>query len=935
MLKNGSVVQSNTVNDSVKGGNSSHFAFNVAFDYTKITPPTPYLTLTPNGFDVPPISSVHVFDISSSSGIQVISKPSWITYANERIGRNTFTVSPNATGKSRSGRITIKNLEGITQSINISQGSAVIVPDPTSFTADISFFYKAGRNATKTGKVTASGVPSLSGTFGYRSLDPTAEVVLEKSATKERILLGLIGEDSNGKKAIETYQVRYVYKDGDFEVNLYSNGTRLIESKIYEIGKGNKLVPKNGTKYTAVFNFVQKVDDPPLPNPPELIITSTLKDSRIHIGDIEIDARDGTKVKRLQFVNGTEVTQDKLAALGVKNDYWVKVIPKPGFKFSKWTQLAPGGGILRKLSDLNNWVQLSGDGTAYEWEFDVSRKTEESKDPQVYPTVDTIQYNLLSSDSVMIPYTSNKDTSYVNIKFPDRDFRDNPSNGEFRLRKDYFSKGLGRYIVNFCPYGPQGQRGTEKQVIINVINEEVGYYPDIRDIRYPKKIQGADFVGLDVPFEFSYQSVFTDYVEVYLNDKSTRIGGKFGKVDKVKLNVKDLVKYSGKFKKNKDVYTFTFLLIPYGRNSKESLVGKTEKITIVFDEGDLKLDRNKVIMDICDSLAAQLDYKGFDEYTSKYLTHLLHFGDTNNEVISNWNVDTETFREYEIDPVTKRPTNTKKSDVGFDALVLKMYEPLDTTVQPNQQVWITKIQSEPQLHEVVIRETDNDYCPPLAAPNFSLDTSTGMGYELFDDMLASGTETNAQLVNTFVSQSGIDTKKLDIQYVSGAVTYNSQSLQYESSSQVISWERFSHFGSAEERIKNFWYKVSTIENFNNVSSSLESADNASTSLTIVAEKQRQVRKINEVKAGFDGFEDFLYNSTSSLAYPKNSDGTLLSTGSSDAINWYEVTSYSGSRHDYYNVNYLPNNIPQFVKDDEENTDFILFLDMIGHHFDIL
>ena len=124
-----------------------------------------------------------------------------------------------------------------------------------------------------------------------------------------------------------------------------------------------------------------------------------------------------------------------------------------------------------------------------------------------------------------------------------------------------------------------------------------------------------------------------------------------------------------------------------------------------------------------------------------------------------------------------------------------MYEPLDTTVQPNQQVWITKIQSEPQLHEVVIRETDNDYCPPLAAPNFSLDTSTGMGYELFDDMLASGTETNAQLVNTFVSQSGIDTKKLDIQYVSGAVTYNSQSLQYESSSQVISWERFSHFGS--------------------------------------------------------------------------------------------------------------------------------------------
>ena len=42
-----------------------------------------------------------------------------------------------------------------------------------------------------------------------------------------------------------------------------------------------------------------------------------------------------------------------------------------------------------------------------------------------------------------------------------------------------------------------------------------------------------------------------------------------------------------------------------------------------------------------------------------------------------------------------------------------------------------------------------------------------------------------------------------------------------------------------------------------------------------------------------------------------------------------------SRYDYNNVNYLPNNIPQFVKDDEENGEFIMFLDMIGQHFDIL
>ena len=53
------------------------------------------------------------------------------------------------------------------------------------------------------------------------------------------------------------------------------------------------------------------------------------------------------------------------------------------------------------------------------------------------------------------------------------------------------------------------------------------------------------------------------------------------------------------------------------------------------------------------------------------------------------------------------------------------------------------------------------------------------------------------------------------------------------------------------------------------------------------------------------------------------------------MQWYDETIYSASRYDYGNVNYLSNNIPQYLKDDEENGDFIMFLDMIGHHFDIL
>ena len=74
-----------------------------------------------------------------------------------------------------------------------------------------------------------------------------------------------------------------------------------------------------------------------------------------------------------------------------------------------------------------------------------------------------------------------------------------------------------------------------------------------------------------------------------------------------------------------------------------------------------------------------------------------------------------------------------------------------------------------------------------------------------------------KLVNAFVSKSGIDTDKLDIQYVSGSITYDKTSDTYDSSSQRIYWENFSHFGSAEERVKNFYYKASLIENYKNVS----------------------------------------------------------------------------------------------------------------------
>ena len=73
-----------------------------------------------------------------------------------------------------------------------------------------------------------------------------------------------------------------------------------------------------------------------------------------------------------------------------------------------------------------------------------------------------------------------------------------------------------------------------------------------------------------------------------------------------------------------------------------------------------------------------------------------------------------------------------------------------------------------------------------------------MAYQVYDDLIASGSVTSNDLVTNYLSTNGIDTTKLNIQYVSGS---------------VYTFENFSHFGSAEERVNNFFYKIQLLETY--------------------------------------------------------------------------------------------------------------------------
>jgi hypothetical protein len=473
-------------------------------------------------------------------------------------------------------------------------------------------------------------------------------------------------------------------------------------------------------------------------------------------------------------------------------------------------------------------------------------------------------------------------------------------------------------------------------LVINVVDDVYVDVPDIVKVTYPKIVKGADFVGYDVDFDITFDVVngnSSGFVEVGIG----RVKSAFRTRDKkITLNVKEvLINYldmEGEFNPNRkgapqgvdvgDKIEIPITLTPVNQNlRKEQVRGETETFKVLFDKGDLTIPRDLAINRLAEGFISQFSNCDFDD--SKYLTNLLHLGRGDNKVVTTW-VGSE------------------------DSLILKLYEPLPTSVQPNDKVWITKIQSEPIVETVTLVGDVGDYCAPLKGPNFSLEPDNGIGYQVYDDLLASGSATNTSLVQQYISKTGIDTEKLNIEYISGS---------------DYAFDNYIHFGSAEERIKNFWYKIELLESYqskyndlsvSNVelgyvaaeggafdgyviitedSSSLQ-LESLSRTATSIVQANKQLVNINNLIGTFDGFEMFLYTSTNDLAYPKSGSSIVAST-ESEAIAWYNSAVNEASTFDRNNVNYMNNNLPEFIKEDYQNEDFMLFMDMLGHHFDVV
>jgi hypothetical protein len=548
--------------------------------------------------------------------------------------------------------------------------------------------------------------------------------------------------------------------------------------------------------------------------------------------------------------------------------------------------------------------------------------------PKPTISLDSTNYSKQIKDSdtdgiVNIKFTQT-DSDFIDFYIAsDKKIRVEAAKGSFLLsfKKD-FNGIYGSKKIIAVPYSDLYGTGDKSEILLNFIS--VNDFPSITEITYVDNIDVPSFSDLEIEYEVKYTTFSTSFIDVdlLLKDK-TKISlfKKLAPNGLFKINLKQLKdKFSGW--NGSDNVTLT--LKPINTFGETELVGNDYEIKTNILYPLIQLDEDVIKKSIYDVFIEKLEFLE-PEKESKYLTHLANFGNDEQIIISSWEKDDYTLSKKSTDELGNEII--KPEDVT-NSIILKLYNPLPNNITPNSKFWITKLMANPLIETVILNEQDDIKCPPLKGPNFDIEVDFVKGqstnFESLDTLVLSGSvSSSTQLISSYLNTSLINTDELNIEYyLSGSTNY--------------AWENFAHFSSAKERVDNFIYKIQLIEKYEE----LISASIAQTqTISSTQETNRQRTKKEQLEKGFDGFEKFLYTSssfststTSSITWPYNGNDRIISTNTI-VSNWYDNIITLAEDYDIENTNYVLNNIPQYIRNNTENDSLLLFFSMIGQHFD--
>jgi len=293
-------------------------------------------------------------------------------------------------------------------------------------------------------------------------------------------------------------------------------------------------------------------------------------------------------------------------------------------------------------------------------------------------------------------------------------------------------------------------------------------------------------------------------------------------------------------------------------------------------------------------------------------------------------------------------------------LVLRLYNPLPADIEEKDKCWISFEVSDPASTSVTVTPQSAERTfRRLSGPNFDLEeldsTSIATDFKSWNDLLGSNITTSQQLIDSYFSGS-LSGVKLNINY--------------------RLFDNFVHYSSATERVKNFHYKLELIEYYSDQIQTLSQVNGGDITNTNIIDV---FSKRNSVVSSFDDFEKYLffestgsklythYDTTGSIdPWPKTQPislqwqqsfmlwsqfgqtwqvgsgpdpygyfSTQVRTTSTQGKTYYQNLLSLAQTYDINNAHKLENAIPLHLRNLEDADQFLLFVHMLGHHFDIL
>jgi len=255
------------------------------------------------------------------------------------------------------------------------------------------------------------------------------------------------------------------------------------------------------------------------------------------------------------------------------------------------------------------------------------------------------------------------------------------------------------------------------------------------------------------------------------------------------------------------------------------------------------------------------------------------------------------------------------SDPENITVLIKLYEPLADSFQLNSQCWaVQKIaESLAYLFNVQMSFDSVDELIRIKGPNTNILAleSGNKSTEIVasSDLLYTTEDSLKNQLQSYLQEAGSD---LNIDY--------------------SEYTNFVFFSKAETRLENFYYKLGLIEEYAYSASLYTDTTNFYNS----GSSTYWESKLKEVITNFDGYEYYLYFESGSTTWPKSNSTppyTNYPTTSSQAVAWLNTQLATASIYDTENKDSLINSVPLYIRENSDNLNYLLFVEMAGQHFD--